>query len=293
MTGLEITLFILGTAFIIISFFIVDNSEKTPKNVTESALNADAFEQLRSDFVENSTREADIILHQTEDKLENVSNDKIIAVGEYSDQVLEKINSNHKEVVFLYQMLNDKEEELKAATTQMDNVRIECEKMLKEAKSFRDEAASEVEAVTAKLAKAAAAPVAVSPAPVQKVVAQKPAVQKTSAQPKNQTAAKTQALAKPQTKVAAAGSTKTAVKTAVAAPAGTAVRSTATRTVKPAPVPEAPASLASMSADSGAAGGNRNDEIIALHKSGKSVMEISKLLGMGQGEVKLIIDLYS
>ena len=37
---------------------------------------------------------------------------------------------------------------------------------------------------------------------------------------------------------------------------------------------------------------NRNDEIIALHKSGKSIMEISKLLGMGQGEVKLIIDLY-
>ena len=37
---------------------------------------------------------------------------------------------------------------------------------------------------------------------------------------------------------------------------------------------------------------NRNDEIIALYKSGKSVMEISKLLGMGQGEVKLIIDLY-
>ena len=37
---------------------------------------------------------------------------------------------------------------------------------------------------------------------------------------------------------------------------------------------------------------SRNEEIIELHKQGKTVMEISKLLGMGQGEVRLIINLY-
>ena len=37
---------------------------------------------------------------------------------------------------------------------------------------------------------------------------------------------------------------------------------------------------------------SRNEEIISLYRQGRSVMEISKLLGMGQGEVRLIINLY-
>ena len=37
---------------------------------------------------------------------------------------------------------------------------------------------------------------------------------------------------------------------------------------------------------------NKNDEILALHRQGKSVLEISKELSVGQGEVKLVIDLY-
>jgi hypothetical protein len=36
----------------------------------------------------------------------------------------------------------------------------------------------------------------------------------------------------------------------------------------------------------------KTNEVIALYKKKKSVMEISKLLNMGQGEVKLIIELY-
>ena len=35
-----------------------------------------------------------------------------------------------------------------------------------------------------------------------------------------------------------------------------------------------------------------NAQMLALHEQGKSVLEISKLLHVGQGEVKLIISLY-
>ena len=38
---------------------------------------------------------------------------------------------------------------------------------------------------------------------------------------------------------------------------------------------------------------NRNDEIISLYKKGRSILEISKMLSMGQGEVKFVIDLYN
>ena len=36
----------------------------------------------------------------------------------------------------------------------------------------------------------------------------------------------------------------------------------------------------------------QKEEVLKLHKQGKSVLEISKAMGMGQGEVKLIIGLY-
>ena len=37
---------------------------------------------------------------------------------------------------------------------------------------------------------------------------------------------------------------------------------------------------------------NNTKEILALHRKGKSVVEISKALGLGQGEVRLVVDLY-
>ena len=38
---------------------------------------------------------------------------------------------------------------------------------------------------------------------------------------------------------------------------------------------------------------NRNQEIIALYKKGYPVLDISKMLGMGQGEVKFVIDMHN
>jgi hypothetical protein len=37
---------------------------------------------------------------------------------------------------------------------------------------------------------------------------------------------------------------------------------------------------------------NNNEQILALYSEGKSIVEISKLLDLGQGEVKLVIDLF-
>ena len=39
-------------------------------------------------------------------------------------------------------------------------------------------------------------------------------------------------------------------------------------------------------------GGNNKDKILQLHKEGKSNMAIAKALGLGVGEVKLVIDLF-
>ena len=37
---------------------------------------------------------------------------------------------------------------------------------------------------------------------------------------------------------------------------------------------------------------NHNDEIIELYKKGRSILEISKMLSIGQSEVKFVIDMY-
>ena len=60
-------------------------------------------------------------LAKTEEYLSRLSNEKIMAVSEYSDQILEKINRNHEEVVFLYNMLNNKENELKETLKEINS----------------------------------------------------------------------------------------------------------------------------------------------------------------------------
>ncbi len=39
-------------------------------------------------------------------------------------------------------------------------------------------------------------------------------------------------------------------------------------------------------------GGNSNEQILKLHREGKSNMAIAKELGLGIGEVKIVIDLF-
>lgn len=269
MTGLEIALFILGTAFVVISFFIVGNNDRTPKQAASSALDADSLEQLREGFATKSQQEADIILAETREKLEDVSNDKIIAVGEYSDQILEKIGSNHKEVVFLYQMLNEKEEELKTTATRMENTRIECEKMIKEV----EEAKKQIAAQTSRQEAAGASAKTAASASGTATAVKRPAAARTATNPV----------------------VPSAITDKQPAAAKKPVRPATTADRRPATASTGEGMTGNMTTNAGgtdATSFNRTDEIIALHKKGKSVMEISKLLGMGQGEVKLIINLY-
>ena len=52
-------------------------------------------------------------VEKTERALERLTNEKISAVSEYSDTVMEDIHKSHEEVMFLYDMLNNKHEDLK------------------------------------------------------------------------------------------------------------------------------------------------------------------------------------
>ena len=48
------------------------------------------------------------VVEKAERSLERLTNEKIMAVNEYSDTVLQEIHKNHEEAMFLYDMLNNK-----------------------------------------------------------------------------------------------------------------------------------------------------------------------------------------
>lgn len=119
MGGTEIILILLGVLFVVGSFFIKDKlSNKdldTITNLTEKELKIIVDKQLKTadskvaDYVDEAI---DRCSEKTKREIEKTTNEKIMAINEYSDTVLDAINNSHNEVMFLYSMLNDKHTEL-------------------------------------------------------------------------------------------------------------------------------------------------------------------------------------
>lgn len=126
MTAVEITLIIVGIVFLLVSFLVQEKlspkdiesitklSENELKIIVEKQLkNAnDQIEDAITDVVEDKTE-------TTKRALEKETNEKIMAIDEYSNTVLESMNKTHNEILFLYSMLNDKHTELTDLATQL------------------------------------------------------------------------------------------------------------------------------------------------------------------------------
>ncbi len=118
MVAVEIVLIIIGVVFVIGSFFVTEKlSQKDIEQITlmsEADLKHIAEKQVNDvkNQVENSVEEIiDESLEVTKRGLEKETNNKIMAVSEYSDTVMETMNKTHNEIMFLYSMLNDKQTE--------------------------------------------------------------------------------------------------------------------------------------------------------------------------------------
>lgn len=110
----------IGLILVAVSFFI---SEKTEERfLGKKAVQPQQTKEIWSEKDEKNVSErieailsekANEALLRTEDQLSRISNEKIMAVSEFSDQLLEKLDQNHSEVIFLYNMLGEKEDEIK------------------------------------------------------------------------------------------------------------------------------------------------------------------------------------
>ncbi len=115
MTGVEIVLLLTGVVFMVGSFFVAEklssaelgkiaelSSDELGKMVdTELA-------QAEGKIEETIENQLDISVQKIDRMLEKETNEKIMAISEYSDTVFENMNNTHNEIIFLYNMLNDK-----------------------------------------------------------------------------------------------------------------------------------------------------------------------------------------
>ncbi len=126
MTTTQIILLILGIAILIISFFVVDRNEELENEVSldfpSKQMTEEEMLSIKHQIRQLAEEEIAIGIENTKETLSKLSNETIMAVHDYSEQVLAKIEHNNDEVVFLYSMLTNKEEEYKKLYSKMDTI---------------------------------------------------------------------------------------------------------------------------------------------------------------------------
>lgn len=238
MEPISIILIVLGIVILIGSCFFGKDELKEPEydellnRLAKRELNAEETERIRQAVDQIISDKTEEVIVKTDDYLSRVANEKIMSVDEFSKQILERLDKNNSDVMFLYNMVTETKEELKIEIANAKKVKEELRRTI-EKKS---------EEGTVSTAKKQESGGKISP------------VSKT--EPEKRTVAKKEPKEQKTDEIAAL-------------------------------------LAATVMQDSSAVEGDMpKEKILELYKSGKSIRDISRELGMGQGEVKLVVDLY-
>lgn len=129
MTGLEIALLTIGLIVIVASFVFSSKSDgDTMHNVKDVAFTDKQKEDIKKQIMDILDEQIENVKEQTEISLDKLSNQKMLEMNEYSDTILQEINRNHNEVMFLYDMLNEKKKEINNTVRDMNVTKKEIEK---------------------------------------------------------------------------------------------------------------------------------------------------------------------
>ena len=222
---LEVILLIVGIVIFIGSFLLPAGRSDAGRIDTDAAkqeihgLIEEEMKTVRAQVQDKVEETSEDVVEKAERSLERLTNEKIMAVNEYSDTVLQEIHKNHEEAMFLYDMLNSKHANIKDTISKMDKAVKAVENKTAENKVAEDKT------VTDKTA-----------GMVEEKIADTP---------------KTEPLIQPENS------------------------------------PEI-----GFMGETAEEGQNNNEKILEMHRQGKSTVAIARELGLGVGEVKLVIDLY-
>jgi hypothetical protein len=303
----EIVLIVVGLAAIILGYLLpagkeLDEEDKLLMEREIRELVRREVEEQR-DNIENIVDDTiDSSLDRTERAMERISNEKMSAIGEYSDTVINDIHKNHDEVMFMYDMLNDKHKNLTSVVSEVTKKADEAKKVVKEVEEkiiTPQEALSDMTLNVPEKPLNRTVPVNVPSSTSQGNI---PALNSNTNANLNPNAEKelSMKLEKITAKVITpeeamglhvVGSTQTAEEeqqlqqeqsaNAKVVPITEAVRVEAKSTNPDKNMKELTVTDPI----------SQNRQIIEMHKAGKSNMVIARELGLGIGEVKLVIDL--
>ena len=294
---MEILLIVVGLIIVAVSYIVSETvlERKTDTPEQEVAVDENYIKQVREESQKQIKEDAQNALKETieeeinkvDDQLSHLSNEKIMAVSEFSDQLLEKIEQNHKEVVFLYDMLNEKENEMKEFVQEIDkskvvleelaNKELEKQKMLQHKriqkeleKQLKREEELEREKIELLRSRVIMEEKQNEPIPEKKEV--------------KRVETQVSALERMGQQLEEAPTATPEIVEENTAQEVEAVQEDVAESVQKETVQQQ--SETEMVQD------NQNQAILEMYNEGKSIREIAKMLGRGQGEVKLVIDLF-
>ena len=134
MTAIEVALLLIGVVFILGSFFVMEKLSPTELSrvaeLSEDELRMVMDRELETagaKISDMADQAVDLSMNQIQRRLEMDTNEKIMAISEYSDSVMEKLQKFNNEVTFLYSMLGDKHTELNESMAQLNDMILSCQ----------------------------------------------------------------------------------------------------------------------------------------------------------------------
>lgn len=132
MGALEIILILVGAVMIFGSFFITEKFSNKDveelKELTEREMKrviADKIADAKVDMEDALEIAVDNAVETIDVRTDKETNTKISQISEYSDTVLESMDKSHKEVMFMYSMLNDKHRNVVDMESRLEKIKAE------------------------------------------------------------------------------------------------------------------------------------------------------------------------
>lgn len=139
-TTTVVIMILIGFIIIIVSFFITESLINKEDNYNVDLMTVDdnyEFSEREQRIIKHKIEDAIAdqakdILYETNDSLAAMANEKTIALGDYAVAVCDEIEKNHKEVMFLYSMLEDKQKEIMKTVHDVNRARADVKQILSE-----------------------------------------------------------------------------------------------------------------------------------------------------------------
>lgn len=304
MTITVVVMIIIGIIICVASFFVSEKFGHRESNIHLDLMTVDddyefSDRELRiirrkiEDVIANQAKD---ILYETNESLSNMANEKTMALGDYAVAVCEQIEKNHKEVMFLYSMLDDKQKDImktvrivndanKEAKDLLDNVkRYDVQRMGNTTTTTRPSALDQLTALSQKKQE------------VESQVASAPSEYEIEEE-FNSEVEKRYVVTDADQKTEATSVENVEMAELITEELNESMDDLLTSDLEGmedvfAELDQADINFEDVLEEEFKENENSNDIILEMHRNGSGVLEIAKQLGLGVGEVKLVIDLY-